>query len=147
LKNNKLHIALILFLFFSFSSCVTKRIGGENKIPPNVHTFYFSKRIVWKNLIQIIRNELLMPFQYASYKKSHFVCREVAEADNPQVKAKVQLSGFLTFDGEGTVVTLYKQAVIWNENQQAWKATATDYTLETMILRRLDQKLARYRKK
>jgi len=147
LKSKILNISLLLLAVFILSSCVTKRIGENNEIPPNVQTYYFSKKIVWRNLVQIIRNELLIPFQYASYKRGHFVCRELTSADQPGQKMKVQLSGFLTFDGSGTVLTLYRQIVAWDLRTETWKAYPTDYILETTILRRLEEKLARYRKK
>ena len=147
MKNRSLNILLTLIIAFVFSACVTKRVGEENEIPPNVGTFYYSKKLVWRNLVQIIKNELLMPFQYASYKKGHFVCREITNADQPDMKAKIQLSGFLTFDGAGTVVTLYKQIVVWDDARQEWRAIPTDYVMESSILKRLNQRLAVYKKK
>lgn len=131
-----------------FSSCVTKRIDdGSADIPPNVHVYYYPKGLVWKNLILIIRNEYLMPFDFASYKRGYFVCQEVKDAVNPLFKTRVRLSGSITYDGAGTVVTLYKQISVWNEQTGEWQTTPTDYQLEVNILARLAERLKKYVRK
>lgn len=135
---------LIVLLFITgilASSCVKKRLDDRQIIPPNVRTYYHSKKVVWRNLVQIIRNEYLIPFDYASYRNGNFACQEVKNADDPNFKTKVRLSGSLTFDGSGTVVSLFKYVEYWNEKSRQWASLPSDFLLETQILNRLGERL------
>jgi hypothetical protein len=127
------------------ASCVTKTIGGISAdIPPNVQIYYYPKKLVWKNLIRIIRNEFLITFDYASYKKGHFVCKEIRDVEPPDLKTRVRISGSTTFDGSGVVVSIYKQIEIWNDAESRWQSRPSDFLLERAILSRLSEKLSEY---
>jgi hypothetical protein len=137
-----------LFIAGHFFGCVSKEIREEKPLtPPNVRTYYHPKSKVWKQLVQIIRNEYLIPFDYASPKRGYFACQEIKSDDQTFPKTKSRLSGSLTFDGSGIVVTLYRQVAFWDENEKIWKAIPTDYFVEASILNRLSQRLGGGKKK
>ncbi len=130
------------------TSCVTKTIGDNSAdIPPNVQIYYFPKKLIWKNLIQIIRNEFLITFDYASYSKGHFVCKEIRDEEISGIKTRVRLSGSMTFDGSGTIVSIYKQIERWDEKEAVWQSVPTDFLIETSILNRLGERLSKYTRK
>ena len=148
IKNSFL-VTLALASALACTSCVTKRVGDDAPLsPPNMRTYYHPRSVVWKSLIQIIRNEYLMPFDYASQKNGNFASKEIRTDDQTVPKTKYRLSGSIKFDGSGIVVTLYRQLEFWDEKEKTWQSVSTDYMMETAILNRLSQKLgATVRKK
>ena len=136
-----------MLLTLCLPACVKKRLNEQPEVPPNTQIYYYPKRLVWTNLIQIIRNELLIPFDYASPTKGQFVTQEVRSGDDPSIKMKVRISGAMTYDGDGQVVSIYKDAKVWDEENKVWKSQPTDYILETSILKRLADRLSRYKRK
>ena len=59
----------------------------------------------------------------------------------PFQKRRFRVSGTLIWDGQGTIVKLYKHEEIETNNQ--WQAIPSDSKLEAQILQKIAQRLSR----
>jgi hypothetical protein len=119
--------------------------GGSKKSPsaienqtPNIRTFAIPFQTAWKATLETVEFDFLMGIEMQEMKRGFF-STELIRDYQPFQKRRFRVSGTLIFDGQGTIVKLYKHEEILVEND--WKAIPSDSRLENQILQKIAAKL------
>lgn len=128
---------MVLFLSVSLFSC-----GGEKAPPksveqqtPNVRTFNLPFAQVWKATLETVEFEFLMGIEVNEMKRGFF-STEMIRDYQPFQKRRFRVSGSLIWDGQGTIVKLYKHEEVLGDGND-WKAIPSDSKLEAQILQKI----------
>lgn len=123
----------------------TSACGGSKKTPsaaeqqtPNIRIFPAPFQTVWKATLETAEFDFLMGIEMQEIKRGVF-STELVRDYQPFQKRRFRVSGTLIFDGQGTIVKLYKHEEIMVDNE--WKAIPSDSRLENQILQKISQKL------
>jgi hypothetical protein len=133
--------ALLIGLFF------TAGCGGTKKSPaqvaaqtPNIRTFALPFQTVWKTTLDTVEYDFLMGIEMQEAKRGFFTTEMIRDYQ-PFQKRRFRVSGTLIWDGQGTIVKLYKHEEI--EAGSEWKAIPSDSKLEAQILQKIAARLNR----
>lgn len=123
----------------------TLACGGSKKTPsavdaqtPNIRIFPVPLQAAWKAALETVEFDFLMGIEMQEIKRGVF-STELIRDYQPFQKRRFRVSGTLIFDGQGTIVKLYKHEEILVENE--WKAIPSDSRLENQILQKIATKL------
>lgn len=137
---------LSLILLIAVASC-----GGEKKPPkmvqdqtPNIRSFNLPFQKVWKATLETVEFDFLMGIEMQEVKRGFF-STEMIRDYQPFQKRRFRVSGSLIFDGQATIVKLYKHEEILFENE--WKAIPSDSKLEYQMLQKISKKLGQVKTK
>jgi len=135
-----------IFVLLSAALIMTSACGGSKKSPsatqdqtPNIRTFPVPFQKVWKTTLETVEYDFLMGIELQEVKKGFF-STEMIRDYQPFQKRRFRVSGSLIFDGQGTIVKLYKHEEVLMENNE-WRAIPSDSRLENQILQRVASKL------
>lgn len=130
---------LLLAAFLTFA-CASK--SGSNssmgEVPANMRSFESTPPTVWKALMDTIQYDFLIPIEVAEKGRGYF-SSELMKDYQPNSKSKYRLSGTIMFDGESTIVKLYKQLQF--EQQGEWITIPSDLRMEMEILQKVGRRL------
>ncbi len=133
-------------LIFSVALVFSISCGGPKKSPsnvesqtPNIRIFAVPFQNVWKATLETVEFEFLMGIEMKDVKKGLF-STEMIRDYQPFQKRRFRVSGTLIWDGQGTIVKLYKHEEIETNNQ--WQAIPSDSKLEAQILQKIAQRLS-----
>lgn len=132
-------ITLLVSLFF-ITGC-----GGDKKTPsqvaaqtPNIRTFALPFQKVWKTTLDTVEFDYLMGIELQEVKKGFFTTEMIRDYQ-PFQKRRFRVSGSLIWDGQGTIVKLYKHEEIEVNGQ--WQAIPSDSKLEAQMLQKIAGRL------
>jgi hypothetical protein len=118
-------------VLFGIGGCASEAPTPVGLMPPNIRTFMRPYPIVWKAVIDAVRYDFLMNIDVADSKRGYF-STELIRDYQPGQRTKFRISGTLQFDGQGTIVKLYRQLEV--EQNDRWSAVPSDLTMEAKIL-------------
>lgn len=134
-----------VLVLLSATLIFTLACGGSKKTPsaaeqqtPNIRTFAVPFQSAWKTTLETVEFDFLMGIEMQEVKRGFF-STELIRDYQPFQKRRFRVSGTLIFDGQGTIVKLYKHEEILVENE--WKAIPSDSKLENQILQKIASKL------
>lgn len=146
---NMLRVArpAVLFMFIM----LLLGCGGDKKVPkrvedqtPNIRSFNLPYQKVWKATLDTVEFEFLMGIEMQEVKRGFF-STEMIRDYQPFQKRRFRVSGTLIFDGQVTIVKLYKHEEILFDNE--WKAIPSDSKLEAQMLQKIAKKLGQTKTK
>jgi hypothetical protein len=134
-----------MLILFSVSIIFTMACGEKkpnslaDTSTPNIRTFPLPFQKIWKTTLETVEFEFLMGIEMQEVKRGFF-STEMIRDYQPFQKRRFRLSGTLVFDGQGTIVKLYKHEEILINDE--WKAIPSNNTLESQVLDRIAKKLS-----
>ena len=135
---SRIGLLFILVLLAQVSCSGKKGAKRPGALPANVRVYQLPQNTVWKAVINTVQYDFLLSFELLDEKRGHF-STEMVRDYQPNQKSKFRLSGTLTFDGRGIIVTLYKHQQI--EVGGEWKTLGSNLSLENSILESVTKKL------
>lgn len=139
--------AILSLSFLFISACG----GGGKTAPksvqdqtPNIRSFNLPYQKVWKATLDTVEFEFLMGIEMQEVKRGFF-STEMIRDYQPFQKRRFRVSGTLIFDGQVTIVKLYKHEEILFDNE--WKAIPSDSKLEAQMLQKIAKKLGQSKSK
>jgi hypothetical protein len=133
-------VSAVLISLFFMSGC-----GGSKKSPaqvaaqtPNIKTFPLPIQKVWRTTLDTIEYDFLMGLEHQEPQKGFFTTEMIRDYQ-PFQKRRFRVSGSLIWDGQGTIVKLYKHEEI--EVNGEWQAIPSNSTLESQILQKISKRL------
>lgn len=133
------------FIFLSCLLMFAVACGGKNSPKsvqdqtPNIRSFPLPYQKVWKATLDTVEFEFLMGIEMQEIKRGFF-STEMIRDYQPFQKRRFRVSGTLIFDGQATIVKLYKHEEILVGDD--WKAIPSNSALENQILQRIAKKLS-----
>ena len=122
-------------------SSVSKK--GEAPMP-NIRNYQLPYQTVWKAVLEVVEFDFLMGIELQDQKKGFF-STEMIRDYQPFQKRRFRLSGTLIFDGQATIVKLYKHEEIMVNDQ--WQAIPSNSAMENQVLEKITKKLRSRAKK
>jgi hypothetical protein len=130
---------LLLAALLSFAGCVksapTNDVGA---VPASLRSYPKPYAAVWKTVLETVQYDFLIPIEVADKNRGYF-SSELVKDYQPYRKTKYRLSGTIMYDGQATVVKLYKQLEV--EEGNAWRTIPSDLSLESKVLEAVGKKL------
>ncbi|MFH1262832.1 MAG: hypothetical protein V1495_05250 [Pseudomonadota bacterium] len=123
------------------TACV--KSGPETQsglVPASMRTYSKPFSTVWKAVTQTVQIDFMIPIEVIEKKRGYFAS-EMVKDYQPFQRSRYRLSGTVLYDGQSTVVKLYKQLEI--EQADAWKTIPSDLSLESKILESVSKRLNR----
>ncbi|MCB0326646.1 MAG: hypothetical protein KDD52_03420 [Bdellovibrionales bacterium] len=136
-------ITLSLLLSFSFGliSCGSKTSPTQiqdSSMPPNIRSFPLAYAQVWDIILETVQYDFLLEVEIQDRRKGYFSTIMIRDFVNNQ-KVKFRVSGTFSYDGQSTIVKLYKHEEV--EEDGYWKAVPSDNRMEREILQKAAQRL------
>ena len=132
------HLLPLLLLPVVWFGCVKSGPETSNIVPASMRAFTMPYGKVWKVVLDTVQYEFLIPVEVAEAKKGYFSSELIKDYQAGQ-RSKYRLSGTVMFDGNATVVKLYRQLEL--EQNGEWVTIPSDLSLESRILSAVGDKL------
>ncbi|MEZ4704532.1 MAG: hypothetical protein R3A11_04975 [Bdellovibrionota bacterium] len=106
--------------------------------PGNIRSFAVPYAKVWETVLETIKYDFLFEIEVEDQRKGYFSTALVRDFVNNR-KIKYRISGTFSFDGQTTIVKLYKHEEF--EEDGYWNAVASNNQTEKEILNKVAARL------
>lgn len=115
------------------------QLSKLEKQTPNIAYIQASYKDVWEKTLETIQYEFLYEMEIQDFEKGFFSTKMIFDQEF-NLKRRFRLSGNLSSNNQETMITLYKQEEIQNQNEP-WQTNVSDISLEKSILDRILKKI------